>query len=152
MVAQFPIGEYLRQLDRTYTHPAWKTDFLLRVPTKSGRAVQIIIEYDGFEHHFKDHDKVHAGNFEQYMTESDVERQKTLESYGYKFLRLNRFNLGEAPVVTLSQRLDKLVNSADVQVRAIALDAISSTVEALQNKTAKEMQQMSESEGTQCFL
>jgi hypothetical protein len=138
LVAQFPIGEYLRQLDPTYTHPAWKTDFLLRVPTKSGRAVQIIIEYDGFEYHFNDHDKVHAGNFDQYMTESDVERQKTLESYGYKFLRLNRFNLGEAPVETLSQRLEKLVNSADVQVRAIALDAINSTVEALQNKTAKE--------------
>ncbi|WP_158823948.1 hypothetical protein [Granulicella sp. S156] len=82
LVAQFHIGEYLQQLDPRYTHPAWKTDFLLRVPTKSGRAVQIIIEYDGFEYHFNDHDKVHAGNFDQYMTESDVARQKALESYG----------------------------------------------------------------------
>jgi hypothetical protein len=127
LVAQFPIGEYLRQLDPTYKHPAWKTDFLLRVPTKAGRTVQIIIEYDGFEFHFIDHEKIHAGNFDQYMTESDVERQKTLESYGYKFLRY-----------TISQRLDKLINLADVPVRAVALDAIGSTVEALQNKTAKE--------------
>ncbi len=136
--AQFPIGEYLRQLDPTYTHPAWKTDFLLLVPTKSGRTVQIIIEYDGFEFHFGDHEMIHAGNYDQYMSEADVERQKTLEGYGYKFLRLNRFNLGEDPVVTLSERLDKLVRSADVQARAVSLDAISSTVEALQNRTAKE--------------
>ena len=119
-------------------HPAWKADFLLSIPTKSGRSLRVIIEYDGFEFHFTDAEKVHAGNYEQYMTTSDVERQKVLEGYGYKFLRLNRFNLGGNPVETLSQRLEKLVNTADVKVRAVALDAISSTVEKLQNKTAKE--------------
>jgi very-short-patch-repair endonuclease len=138
LVAQFPIGEYLRQLDPTYVHPSWKVDFLLRVPTKSGRAVQLIVEYDGFEYHFKDRDRVHAGNYEYYMSEADVERQKTLESYGYKFLRLNRFNVGDNPVATLSERLERLVNTADVEVRAVALDAINSTVEALHNGTAKE--------------
>jgi len=30
LIAQFPIGDYLRQLDPTYVHPAWKVDFLLR--------------------------------------------------------------------------------------------------------------------------
>ena len=39
LVAQFPVGEYLRQLDPTYVHPAWKTDFLLSIPTKQGRPV-----------------------------------------------------------------------------------------------------------------
>jgi hypothetical protein len=138
LVAQFPVGEYLRQLDPTYEHPFWKADFLLSIPTKGGKSVQVIIEYDGFEYHFTDREKVHAGNFTQYMTPADVERQKVLESYGYKFLRLNRFNIGDNPVATLSQRLEKLVNAADIRVRAVALDAISSTVEALQNKTAKE--------------
>jgi len=33
----------------------------------------------------------------------------TLQSYGYKFLRVNRFNLGADPVTTLSDRLAKLV-------------------------------------------
>jgi hypothetical protein len=138
LVAQFPVGEYLRQLDPTFVHPAWKTDFLLTIPTKQGRPVQVIIEYDGFDFHFIDRDQVHAGNYDEYMTASDVERQKVLESYGYKFLRINRFNIGDDPVATLSHRLDKLVSTADVRVRAVALDAISSTVEALQNKTAKE--------------
>ena len=86
------------------------------------------------------------------MTASDVERQKVLESYGYKFLRLNRFNIGENPVATLSQRLEKLVNSADVQIRAVALDAISSTVEALQNKTAKECSKCSTVKELQAFF
>jgi superfamily I DNA and/or RNA helicase len=138
LIAQFPVGDYLKQLDPTYVHPSWKADFLLSVPTKSGRPVQIIIEYDGFEFHFNDRENVHAGNYDQYMSHSDVERQKVLESYGYKFLRLNRFNIGHDPVLTLSNRIEKLVNTADVQVRAVSLDAISSTVEKLQNKTAKE--------------
>jgi len=102
--------------------------------------VQIIIEYDGFEFHFNNRESVHAGNYDQYMSHSDVERQMVIESYGYKFLRLNRFNIGHDPVLTLSNRIEKLVNTADVQVRAVSLDAISSTVEKLQNKTAKDLQ------------
>jgi hypothetical protein len=137
LIAQFPIGDYLRQLDPTYVHPAWKVDFLLRAPTKSGRAVQIIIEYDGFEFHFTSPEKVHVGNFAQYMTEADVERQKTLESYGYKFLRLNRFNIGENPVVNLSERLEKLVDGGQIQVRSLAIDAIGETVKALQDGSQK---------------
>lgn len=35
-----------------------------------------------------------------------------LESYGYKFLRINRFNVGQDSVKTLSDRLAKLVGSA----------------------------------------
>ena len=35
-----------------------------------------------------------------------------LESYGYRFLRINRFNLGKDPVTTLSDRLFALVETA----------------------------------------
>jgi very-short-patch-repair endonuclease len=118
-------------------HPSWKVDFLLRVPTKSGRAIQIIVEYDGFEFHFTEPEKVHAGNFDQYLTEADVERQKTLESYGYKFLRLNRFNIGENPVANLSTRMEKLIDGAQVLARAISIDAIGATVKALQDGSQK---------------
>ena len=31
------------------------------------------------------------------------------ESYGYTFLRINRFNLGKDPVVTLNERIEKIV-------------------------------------------
>jgi len=137
LIAQFPIGEYLRQLDPTYTHPAWRVDFLLRVPTKGKKAVQIIVEYDGFEYHFSDRAAVHAGNFERYMTGSDVERQKTLESYGYKFLRVNRFNIGKDPVKTLSDRLEKLIDLASVEVRSDAVKRITQAAEGLQDKSMR---------------
>ena len=86
------------------------------------------------------------------MSHNDVERQKVLESYGYKFLRLNRFNVGADPVVTLSSRIEKLVKSADVQVRAVALDAISSTVQKLQDKSAKECSRCSTVKDLQAFF
>ena len=53
----------------------------------------IIIEYDGFKEHFTNLDEVDASNYGHYYRASDVEREKTLESYGYKMLRVNRFNL-----------------------------------------------------------
>jgi AAA domain len=52
IVPQFPIGQYLRQLDKRYQHPAWKVDFLLIVETPKG-PVEVVIEYDGFESHFR---------------------------------------------------------------------------------------------------
>lgn len=110
ILPQFPIGDYLRQLDPTYQHPAWRVDFLLTFTTPKG-ATRIVIEYDGFDHHFQKGKDINVGNHERYMLESDVERQLTLESYGYRFLRINRFNLGKDPVATLSDRLERLVET-----------------------------------------
>lgn len=112
ILPQFPIGDYLRQLDPTYTHPAWRVDFLLTYVSDSGSA-NIVVEYDGFEYHFQKGKEVNVGSYERYMLEADIERQLTLESYGYRFLRINRFNLGEDPVSTLSERLSKLIATLD---------------------------------------
>jgi very-short-patch-repair endonuclease len=108
ILPQFPIGDYLRQLDPTYQHPAWRVDFLVTFTTVKGVA-RIVIEYDGFEHHFQKGKNVNVGNHDRYMVEADIERQLTLESYGYRFLRVNRFNLGKDPVQTLSDRLTRMV-------------------------------------------
>ena len=109
--AQFELGSYLRQLDPGYRHPAYRVDFLVKV--KSGRGVvSIIVEYDGFKEHFTDLERVDAHNFEDYYRPDDVERQKILEGYGYRFLRVNRFNLGKDPVKTLDARLLKLAQDA----------------------------------------
>jgi hypothetical protein len=86
------------------------------------------------------------------MSHSDVERQKVLESYSYKFLRLNRFNIGADPVVTLSHRIEKLVNTAEIQVRAVALDAISSTVKKLHDRSAKKCSKRSTVKDLQAFF
>lgn len=56
--------------------------------------------------------KIHNGNWDRYYRPEDVERQMIIESYGYKFLRLNRFNLGAEPVAILSKRLYTLIGEA----------------------------------------
>ena len=109
--AQFPLGIYLRQLDPTYRHPNYMVDFLLKL-NASNRTLSIIVEYDGFKEHFTDIDKVNASNYQEYYRPEDIERQKVLEGYGYRFLRINRFNLGRDPVRTLDERLTNLVNDA----------------------------------------
>lgn len=107
LVPQFPIGNYLRQLDPYYKHPNYRVDFLAKI--RSGSQVyNIIIEYDGFKEHFTNLDEVDVSNYSHYYKASDVEREKVLESYGYKMLRVNRFNLGREPIDTLNERLLKL--------------------------------------------
>lgn len=103
-IPQFPIGEYLTQLDKSYTHPFYKVDFLLIHGEE-----KIILEYDGFKEHFTNLSEVDALNYDYYLSEDDVYRQKVLEGYGYKFLRINKFNIGEDPIKTLEIRLSELV-------------------------------------------
>ena len=100
LVPQFPLGEYLKSLDRNYSHPMYKVDFLLTFGKQ-----KIVIEYDGFTEHFTDLDEVNESNYDSYLKADDVYRQKVLEGYGYKFLRLNKFNLGKEPI----KQLDGLI-------------------------------------------
>jgi hypothetical protein len=118
--AQYPIGDYLRQLDPTYRHPAYKVDFLMKI-SGLDKDISIIIEYDGFKEHFTNLDEVDALNYDLYMKAEDVERQKVLESYGYRFLRINRFNLGKDPVRTLDERLLRMAQDVIEATRPHAL-------------------------------
>lgn len=111
VVPQFPIGKYLKQLDPFYSHPAYRCDFLVRYYNGNG-VVNVIIEYDGFAEHFIERQKIHNGNWDHYYRPEDIERQMVIESYGYKFLRLNRFNLGDDPIESLSKRLYDLIDVA----------------------------------------
>lgn len=137
VLPQFPIGDYLRQLDPTYKHPAYKVDFLLSYTTDSG-TIHIVIEYDGFEYHFKKDAEIDIGNHERYLTDSDIERQLTLESYGYKFIRINRFNLGKDPVKTLSDRLFRMVDSHFQDNTNAVVRDLQNQASSLINKTAKQ--------------
>ncbi len=136
VIPQFPLGEYLRQLDPHYRHPAWRVDFLVSVETASG-VVYVVIEYDGFEYHFRKGVEIDVGNHERFLNESDVERQLTLESYGYRFLRLNRFNLGRDPVPTLSDRLERLLAAESPAQPTGAVRSIAEQANALVDKTAR---------------
>ncbi len=134
--AQFEIGKYLRQLDKSYDHPAYKVDFLC-VYTDEGKSDhKIIIEYDGFKEHFKEEENINEFNYKEYYSDQDVYREKVLESYGYKFLRINRFNSGKNPIDTLNHNMEELVR--DHRRLNPLLDDIHSTIENLQNGKMKE--------------
>jgi len=135
IIPQFPIGEYLQQLDRTYSHPKYKVDFLL-IYYDGSYEHKIIIEYDGFKEHFTDLDAVNEFNYQYYYRDDDVYREKVLEGYGYRFLRINRFNLGENPIVTLDQRLQKLVERR--QVDNTFLSRIHNMISQIENGEMKE--------------
>lgn len=102
-IPQFPIWEYLKQLDKRYNHANYKVDFLLIFDKQ-----KIIIEYDWFKEHFNNLSQVDKYNYEYYMKEDDIYRQKILEWYGYKFLRINIFNIWKDPIETLHFRLEEL--------------------------------------------
>jgi hypothetical protein len=110
LVPQFPLGEYLRSLDRNYSHPNYKVDFLLTFGKQ-----RIVIEYDGFNEHFIDRNEVDETNYDSYLKASDVYRQKVLEGYGYKFLRLNKFNLRKEPVKELDGLLANVVKKKSIR-------------------------------------
>jgi superfamily I DNA and/or RNA helicase len=135
-IPSFEIGKYLKQLDPTYTHPMYKVDFLLAYKDSDDRERKIVIEYDGFEEHFKNRDQVDEYNYEHYMSDGDVYRQKVLESYGYKFLRINRFNSGSSPVETLDKRL-KEFTKPEPKINPW-LTKIHTTIEDIQSGDLKE--------------
>ena len=112
--AQFPLGEYIKQLDKHYTHPFYVVDFLLVFTDPSGKQHKIIIEYDGFEYHFQDHAAINKFSYGEYYTEQHVYREKVLESYGYNFVRINRFNVGTDPIVMLDKRLEDTVKKKTI--------------------------------------
>lgn len=135
-IPQFEIGKYLKQLDHTYSHPEYKVDFLLVYTDESHKEHKIIIEYDGFREHFQEVDEVNEFNYENYYSSEDVYRQKVLEGYGYKFLRINKFNSGENPVEMLDERIGRLLKNKENSNPL--LNNIHETIEGLQNGDMKE--------------
>lgn len=135
-IPQFELGKYLKQLEKTYNHPNYKVDFLLVYKDESHKEHKIIIEYDGFSEHFTNIDEVNEFNYQDYYTDADVYREKVLESYGYKFLRINKFNVGDDPVATLNERIGNLIKSG--VSRHSRINRIYETIEGLQNGDMKE--------------
>ena len=108
-IPQFEIGTYLKQLEKSYDHPKYKVDFLLMYTDKENNEHKIVLEYDGFAEHFRDIGQVDKYNYESFYSDDDVYRQKVLESYGYKFIRLNKFNSGTNPIEVLNKRIGSLL-------------------------------------------
>lgn len=107
-IPQFELGKYLEQMGN-YKHPKYRVDFLLLSKDEDNQPVKIIMEYDGFKEHFTDLNYVDKTNYDHYYSEDDVYRQKVLESYGYKFIRLNRFNLTDKPIQEIDRRIQDII-------------------------------------------
>jgi hypothetical protein len=116
IIPQFDIGKYISAEYKVYI-PKYRTDFLLTY-AQGGKEATLILEYDGLEFHFKDPHEVNSLNFSQSYLDYDTARQLELESYGYPFLRINKFNLrprtqGETEADVLNSLLEeKLTNYA----------------------------------------
>ena len=81
--------------------------------SKGGKEQTLILEYDGVEYHTKNPDIVTKHNFTQEYLDYDISRQIELESYGYRFLRLNKFNLRpEQKGETKTDVLDRFLRKA----------------------------------------
>ena len=91
IIPQFKIGEYL-QAEFARQIPKYRVDFLMTF-SKGGKEQTLILEYDGVEYHTKNPDIVTGYNFSQQYLDYDISRQLELESYGYRFLRINKFTL-----------------------------------------------------------
>ena len=91
IIPQFDIGKYIAA-EHKVAIPRYRTDFLLTY-AHGGKEQTLILEYDGVEYHFKNPQDVNRLNFSQEYLDYDVSRQLELESYGYSFLRINKFNL-----------------------------------------------------------
>jgi len=135
-IPQFELGKYLNQLDRTYNHPKYKVDFLLIFKDEICKDHKIVIEYDGFKEHFHDAQGINTSNFKEYYSDEDVYRQKILESYGYKFLRINKFNIGKDPISTLNLRIEELIKNGEYCDNKV-LDNIHNTIGNLQTGEMK---------------
>jgi superfamily I DNA and/or RNA helicase len=91
IIPQFDIGKYISAEYKVYV-PKYRTDFLLTY-ANGGKEATLILEYDGLEFHFNNPNEVNNLNFSQSYLDYDTARQLELESYGYSFLRINKFNL-----------------------------------------------------------
>ncbi|MFC1710402.1 AAA domain-containing protein [Patescibacteria group bacterium] len=136
IVPQFDLGKYLKQLDRTYNHPNYIVDFLVLYTDQKQKIQRVVVEYDGFEYHFKERDEVNEFNYDYYYTDDDVYRTKVLESYGYKVIRINRFNLGKDPISSLDEKLSFAAKEAP-SVNGF-LSGVHRTIESLQSGEMKE--------------
>jgi superfamily I DNA and/or RNA helicase/very-short-patch-repair endonuclease len=136
---QLELGKYLKSLDINYTYPEYKVDFFVNISTTAG-STNVIVEYDGFEYHFHSWDEVTSYNWKQYLTEEDIERELILESFGYKMIRLNKFNIGAKPIETLNNKLLELVEErqeSDADAITNLISKQKAVNEGLKNKKMK---------------
>lgn len=103
VIPNFDLGSYLKQLDPYYNHPEFKQDFFIVYTNEKWKETKIIFEYDNLNFAIENWDS------DLYVSENDIYMEKVLESYWYKFIRLNEFSLWNNKVDTLNQKMKFLI-------------------------------------------
>lgn len=132
---QFNLGSYLKQLDKSYDHPKYIVDFLILYTDEKSKVHKIVVEYDGFEYHFKNQDAITEYNYDFYYTDDDVYRTKVLESYGYEVIKVNKFNLGKDKIFSLDEKIATVLKEVEANH---FLSGIHKTIENLQSGNERE--------------
>lgn len=100
-IAKYPFTNYIKPLSPGYYKAPYRIHFLAMVDDRP-----IVVEFDDFKDKFlQNNTKSKAGT---YLSEQDAYAYKQLEGYGYRFVRLNKFNIGDNPVHTLDTYLSEL--------------------------------------------
>ncbi|WP_179135859.1 AAA domain-containing protein [Paenibacillus sp. 32352] len=137
IIPQFDIGRYIKQLDPMAKIPAYRIDFLLIFWKPGDRARSAIIEYDGFEFHFKSSDSINEFTYTRYYVESDVERQKTIESYGYPFIRLNKFVIRDNPLQYMDRQFARTFKITETEEDDDLRKEVAETYDKIESKQIK---------------
>ena len=103
IIPNFDLSSYLKQLDPYYNHPKFKQDFFIVYTNEKWKETKIIFEYDDLN------SNIENWNSELYVSENDIYMEKVLESYWYKFIRLNEFSLWKDKIDTLNQKMKMLI-------------------------------------------
>ncbi|MFZ2544649.1 MAG: AAA domain-containing protein [Candidatus Saccharimonadales bacterium] len=104
-ITKYSFVNYIKPLSPNYHKALYKLFFLLTVNDK-----QIVIEFDDFKDRFLQNSKNDKDFGGIYLTAEDVYGYEILGGYGYRFLRLNKFNIGIDPAHTLDTYLNDLVS------------------------------------------
>lgn len=103
IIPNFDLSSYLKQLDAYYNHPKFKQDFFIVYTNEKWKETKIIFEYDDLN------SGIEIWSSELYVSENDIYMEKVLESYWYKFIRLNEFSLWKDKIDTLNQKMKMLI-------------------------------------------
>jgi hypothetical protein len=104
LLKRFNLENYLRQLEPDLKLPPYRVRFVILYRMEARKIKTIIVEYDAYEFQTTplqlDTDRI----------EKDIELQKTMEAYGYAFLRWNKWLLdGEDAISFLDSKLKQIV-------------------------------------------
>jgi AAA domain len=104
VLKRFNLENYLQQLEPNLKLPPYRVRFVILYRMETQKIKTIIVEYDAYEFQtiplYLDADRI----------QKDIELQKTMEAYGYAFLRWNKWLLnGEDATTFLDTKLKQIV-------------------------------------------